>query len=291
METKTTGFKGTQKPKTGAPDPKKVYTFQLVQTHEKVKPVDSETREPTANPYPPLYMVPSSGLAYDSKLGIQRAWRYVYNQPSIWLDEQTKPEPRPQDIAHERNDIIFRKGFLKVNGNNATLMQALMVQDVFEGNENPLENKPKVFRLIDEDKEMNKVKSNIDVAYEAETQARNAILEDMLPIASVFGIDVSNPDERADRIRTAFILQAKQTPEAFLKQFVNPRNKIVYTFRKALDKNIIKVEENKVIMVDSNRIVYEVNPDKDVAEQSASLVIAHDEKVERIYDQLERLLA
>lgn len=272
-------------------DPKARYRFQLVQTHEKVKPRDRETGEMLENPYPPYYMIPNAGVAFDKEKNEQRRWRYVYGYPSIWEDEQLKPEPSKQQLSSERNDLVFKQGFMTVNGSDKAKMMALMVQDVFEGNENPIEDRPKVYRLLDENKELNKIKTEIDSAYEAETAARNATLEEMLPIASVFGIDVSNYEENADKIRTAFILRAKSAPAAFLKQFVDPRNKILYTFRQALIQNIIKQREGSVLMVDTDREIYRINPDKDVAEQSTNLLLQGDERVNKAYEQVARLLA
>lgn len=291
VEKKKMGNPNFGKKKKEGVDSLKTYRFQLIKTHEKVKPRDRDTGEMLENPYPPIYIAANSGVAYDAETDQVRRWRYLYGYPSIWEDEQTNPEPSPQQLAHERNDIIFRQGFLTVRGNDKAKIQALKVQDAFEGNENPLEDKPRIYRLLDENLELNKIRSSADAAYEAETEARNSSLEDMLPIASVFGIDVTNPEENADKIRTAFILRAKSDPQAFLKQVVNPRNTIVFKFRQAFQKNILSVVEGKVIMVDTQRVLFEVNPDKDAAEQAASSVLAREDKAEKAYEQIGRLLA
>ena len=60
----------------GLNDFNKVYTFVLIKTHEKYKPVDGDTGMRTTNPYPPIYKLPSEGRTIDDATGKNRMWRY-----------------------------------------------------------------------------------------------------------------------------------------------------------------------------------------------------------------------
>lgn len=269
-------------------DGKKRYQFQLCQAFENAKGRDKETGEVIGNPYPPMYIAPNSGVALDPETKEVRRWRYIYGYNSIWVDEQTSPEPTPQQIGHERNDIIFREGSFFVNGNNKALMQALMVQDAFEGNPHKLEQKPSLFKLIDEDATIKTLRSKSDNAYEAEKTIREAEYEELLPLAMVFGINTSKVEDEEDEelIRTQLILKAKSDPEIVLREQLNPLNNIKYLVKNALDKGVLKVYEGK-LMYDTDTVLFNVNVELDVPEQVAKKIVAKDEVAMKLYSHLQ----
>ena len=266
--------------------PPKAYSFQLVEVQANAKPVDKDTGEMVENPYPPYFIAPNSGVARDPKTGKQRMWRYVFGLNSIWVDEQS--EPSKTQLSSGKNDLVFLKGYLTVQAGDTAKYDALTVQDGFEGNKNPLENTPKLFRLIDASKDRAELRNKADEAYEAEKVAREADIEEMLPVADIFDIDVEDGDEY--RIRTEFILVAKTNPSAFLRQFVNPKNKIQYVVKKALEKNLIKVEGNQVIFVETQKALFDVKGDADLAEQVSTLVLQNHEGATKLHSQLQRLV-
>lgn len=271
-------------------DPQKRYRFQLIKTYEKLKPRDHETGELVDSLYPPIFMANNEGIAYDSN-GNMRRWRYVYGYPTIWVDEQINPAPNDQQLRDEKNDILFKEGNLFVNGGARAKIMALLVQDQFEDQKNPVTQTPKVFRLINEEEGIKLAINASDRAFEAETEARKATLAEMLPIAMLFGINIDNAEQRQEIIRGELILKARQLPDAFLKQFVNPKNQIKYLVTRAIQKNIISGTTGNLVMVETGRVLFQVDSKKDISEQVTSLIMGNDAEATVLYSHLQRIIA
>lgn len=271
-------------------DPKKTYKFQLVKTYERVKPVDDKTNTMLANPYPPISWVDNEGIALDSD-GNMRRWRYVYGFP-IWLDEQVAPklEPTIVQLRDERNVIMFRNGFLDVKGSDTAKVQALLLNDAYEGNENKVNDINPIFKLINPDADLAKMADGVDETYEALRFASESSLDVILPIASSLGIDVSNAKENEQKIKNQFKVIAGQNPSAFMKQVANPINKIKYRVSKGLTENVIKAVDGSIIMVDTGVVVLSgVNTAGDVAHNVAVLFTDGDKAAVKLLDQLKNM--
>lgn len=270
-------------------DPKRRYRFQLIQTFERLKPRDSKTGEISDSVYPPIKMVPNDGIALSN--GQMRRWRYIYGYPTIWVDEQTNPVPTFDQIKDEKNDILFRDGNLFVNGTDAAKVMALMIMDEHEAQTNSVTNVPKTFRIVTEEDSINMASEFADNSYKAEEAARNATLEELLPIALMFGINIDDSETRSDIIRKQVVLKARQLPDAFLKNFVNPKTQIKYLVTKAMAKNIISGSNGNLVMVDTGKVLFSVDSSKDVAEQVSALIMANNEEATLLYAQLQKVLS
>lgn len=269
----------------------KYYTFQLVQAIETAKPRDAKTGEVGQHPYPPIYLAPNEGRAFNPKTGEIEHWRFLSDYGSIWVKDQDKPKPSIGQLASEKNIIQFNEGFLRVSSKEKAKLDALKVQDAFEGNDSPIqEGAVRVWRLVDADKELSTVRSKADEAYEAEKSAREATLEEMLPVAMIFGIDITNAEDKVEKIRTQFILKAKANPAAFNREFVNPRNKAKFLVTSAIQKGTISYSliPGQLVYVDTNEIILPVNSEGDVPDQVASLALAGDAKAQKLVDILSR---
>lgn len=268
---------------------KNIYYFQLIKSYEREAPRDRDTGELTTNPYPVIFMLPNGGVALDSETGEYRRWRYVYGYDSIWEDEQI-PTPSKLQLEDQRNYIEFRKGLLKVVGTNKALLKALLVQDSFEGNEIPVENVPKLFRQVDETADLIKEGEDLDIEYKALKFANESDMSEMLPVAMALGIDVSNAEEDAPQIRIKFLKKAKENPKAFVRQTLDPRNKIKYIMTMALQKGIISgsVKEHELVMVDTGVGLFPINSFKDISEQLTTMVMSNDDKATKLYEQLKK---
>jgi len=148
-----------------------------------------------------------------------------------------------------------------------------------------------VFRLIKEGETLVKASEINDQAFEAETAARNASIEELLPVAMLFGINVDNAEKRGEQIKKEVILKARQLPDAFLANFVSPKTSIKYLVTKALNKNIISGASGQLIMVETEKVLFPVNKDSDIAEQVATLVMGNDEQASLLYTQLKKVLS
>lgn len=270
-------------------DPKQRYRFQLIETYENMKPRDSVTNEISDSPYPPIKMLPNAGVAFwESKM---RRWQYVFGYPTIWVDEQVNPIPDQIQIADHRNDLNFRDGNLFVNGSDTAKMMAMIVQDEFDKNDNPITQVTKAFRIINDTDSINIAAAAGDKAYEAETAARNATTAELLPLGLLFGVNIDSPDEREDIIRKEIQLKARQLPDAFLKNFVAPKTKIKYLITKALQENIINADSGSVTITESGRVLFGIDLKADVAEQISAMIMANDEEATLLYAQIQKVLS
>lgn len=291
VPTKKPGNPNFGKQKTGSPqtkyDPKKRYQFQLAQIVEKAKPRDRETGEMVDNPYPPIFISTNEGEAIHPKTGLIETWRYLFGYSSIWVKDQVNPKPGKRQLENPKNFIEFKNGSMFVMGTNTALMDAMMIQDQYEGVVNPINQVPPVYKLVDLAKDRKVMMDKADLAYEAEKTAREASFEEMLPVAQHFGIDVDHPEEDKERIRSEFIFKAKQDPIAFSKQFVNPKVKFKYNIVQGLRANIISsnIVPGKMVLVDTQRVYFDVK-EGDSAEQFASLLIQNNQDAVKLYEQM-----
>lgn len=279
----------------------KQYIFQLLKTHEKAKPVDNSTGEIIGSPFQPYYGVVNSGLAWDpdyispieakkaksdQKRGAARRWRFLYNYPTIWVDEQIEPEPTKEDFAAAENDLVFRKGLLRVFGHEKMKLKALELNNAFQGVVRPLKSVVKEYMLLDQDKIDKEVLQQLDDSFEAEKSARDASLEEMYAVAYYFGIDLSKSD---DAIRKAFINIARSKPAVFNREFVNPKNKVKYTILEGLAENYISdtIVPNTLHYVESGTKIMDLKT-PDTAEEIATMYMSGDIKSTNLYNKINK---
>lgn len=279
-------------------DLSKQYIFQLVKTHERAKPIVSKLGDmggTIESPYQPYYAVVNSGLAWDekftpknsTKVGGSRRWRYLHGFPTIWVDEQIDPEPTKEDFASNLNDLTFRKGILRVFGYETTKLQALTVNDAFDGCKRPLKSVPKQYLLLNQEEIDQSVLDSLDDAFEAETAARNATQDEMMACAYYFGINLAQSDIA---IRKDFISRARNNPKVFNEQFVNPKNIYKWTIKQAFDNNIISstIVSGTVYLVDAHKKVYDLKTDDAIGEL-AQAIFASEPNATELYKELKRM--
>lgn len=265
-------------------------TFKLVKTYETLKPRDKDTGELNANPYPEFYFVPNSGTAYNEETDSVERWRFLHGYASIWEKDQQEPEPDNYRLGNMdgKNDIIFKQGTLVVAAHETAKLQALMVQDIFEGiGDNQLVPRPFVYSLVDKDKTKLDIRNAADEAYLAEKTAREISYGEMVGVAMALGINVEKGEDYEDEIRTDFIMKAKSSPKLFLKVYNDPKSKIKYLTTVGLSKGILKVENGNLSI--EGLEVMSVRVDEDIAEQVAKAVLNGEEKAKKLYDTLKSL--
>lgn len=266
-------------------DHDKNYTFVLINTYEKYKPVDGETGQRTSNPYPPAYKLPSEGRTLDEATGKNRMWRCIKGEDSIWVDEQNDFEVQSDE---DYESLLFLDGRLTVRGFEKNKLAALFHQDTYADKKYKKANVSPVFRLIDEDKDLDIALDRLDTEYEALKIAKECADEEMLPFAYVLGID-TNGTYKA--IRKEFILKAKQNPSYFIKYFVDPKNDISYQVHKALTGNLISasVIEGKLVWTESRKVIMDAPKNLDIAQHIAKLVMQNDADAIKLVEQLKKM--
>jgi hypothetical protein len=269
----------------GLNDFNKVYTFVLIKSYEKYKPVDGDTGMRTTNPYPPIYKLPSEGRTIDDATGKNRMWRCIKGFDSIWQDEQEGIDVVTLD---DLEDLVFNDGRMIVKGFEKNKLAALFNQDSFEGKKYKKNNIASEFRLVDEDSDINKALDNLDVEYEALKIAKECSDEEMLPFAHVLGI---NTGASINSIRRDFIVKAKSNPKYFVKYFVDPKNEIIYNVSKALSANIISASavEGKLVWTESRKVIMDIPRGSNVTQDVAKLVMQGDATAVVLVEQLKKM--
>jgi hypothetical protein len=269
----------------GLNDFNKVYSFVLVKTYERYKPVDGDTGMKTTNPYPPLYKLPSEGRTIDDATGKNRMWRCIKGFDSIWQDEQEGIEVVTLD---DLEDLVFIDGRMIVKGFEKNKLAALFNQDSFQGKKYKKNDVPSAFRLVDEDLDISNALDSLDVEYEALKIAKECSSEEMLPFAHVLGIDTGASE---NSIRRDFIMKAKANPKYFVKYFVDPKNEIVYTVYKALNENIISSSaiEGKLVWTESRKLIMDIPKGSDIKSDIAKLVMQGDATAVALVEQLKKM--
>ena len=263
----------------------KVYTFVLIKTYEKYKPVDGDSGKRTTNPYPPLYKLPSEGRTIDDATGKNRMWRCIKGFDSIWTDEQDGIEVVTLD---DLEDLIFTDGRMIVKGFEKNKLAALFNQDSYQGKKYRKNDIPTAFRLVDEDLDINKALDSLESEYEALKIAKECSEEEMLPFAHVLGIDTN---ASINSIRRDFIMKAKSNPLYFVKYFVDPKNEIVYNVHKALNENIISPSaiEGKLVWTESRKIIMDIPKGANIPQDIAKLTMQGDATAVALVEQLKKM--
>lgn len=286
------------KKKSESYDLDKVYEFELIKSYDLYKPevvlITGKNSEKSVGKsdtaYPPTIAIPNIGLAFCETTKKQRAWRFINTENSIWIDEQRdlSKEEESALLALPENQLEFIDGILRVRGVEKNKIDALMIQDLFEGKKIKLKQTPPLYKLIDQDAILKSAQDILDQEWEAQKLARECSNDDMYEFAHVLGINLNQSDEG---IRKDFIVRAKLNPSYFLKHFVNPKNKYVYAFSQALKDNILRVnkDSNRLLWAESGQYITDVNGLGDVADELSKRAIANDEVVLSLYATLSKM--
>jgi hypothetical protein len=262
----------------------KSYTFVLTDTYEKYKPKDPDTGQSPYDPFPPFYKLASEGIAIDEDTQRSRRWRCLKGIDSIWVDDQDGIEPR----YDEYEDLVFIYGKMTVKGWERNKLAALMNQDGFEGKKYRKQNAKTVYRLVDEEKDLDNALDSFEIEFEALKIAKECSDEEMLPFAFVLGINTQKSEKE---VRREFIMKAKANPRYFLKHFVDPKNEISYLVHKGMAENIISTSavEGKLVWAESRKVIMDAPKGSDIAQDIAKLVMQNNEDAVKLVEQLKRM--
>jgi len=266
-------------------DINKLYKFVLCQSYERYKPIDKDSGFMSTSPYPPKYQLPSEGVTLDDETKRMRRWRCLRGIDTIWVDEQDGMEPQ----GFEDYEMVeFTYGKLNVRAFDKNKLAVLFNHDGFEGKKNRRNDVSPVYRLIDEQKDLNNQLDHLDLEYEALKTANECSDEEMIPFAWSLGISVN---QSAKAIRRDFIGKAKSNPSYFVKYFVDPKNKIAFTVYEAIQKGIITDSgvEGKLIWSESKKVIMDAPKGSDIAKDVATLVMKGDVTATDLVEQLKKM--
>lgn len=177
---------------------------------------------------------------------------------------------------------------MNVKGWERNKLAALMNQDGFEGKKYRSQNAKTVFRLVDEEKDLDNALDSFEIEFEALKIAKECSDEEMIPFAFVLGINTTRSEKE---IRREFIMKAKANPRYFLKYFVDPKNQISYLVHKGLSENIISTSavEGKLVWAESRKVIMDAPKGSDIAQDIAKLVMQGNEDAVKLVEQLKKM--
>lgn len=188
------------------------------------------------------YMISQSNVTiYDKETNSVRSIRYCPNENSVFVDEQSQ--------YAKKEAVIFRDGLLVVPTNKPNLKRFL---DLHPSN---VANGGSVFGLVNNRVNIEQELSNEFDVFDAVSLVRDKHIDDLLPIAMFYGINVDRP---VSEIKYDLLRIAKSKPNEFVKSFDNPivrTRSIVY---KASEYNIVSLRNDGCYWTDSNNLIVAV---------------------------------
>jgi len=218
-----------------------------------------------------VYMLPQKGVTvYDEVNDTVREIRYCPNEPSIYVDEQSSNAVK--------QSVAFRMGRLFVPKEKPNLRKFLEVHP---------QNGP-VFKEIDKRRDAEKELEKEFVLTDAIARVRDADINDLLPVAIYFGVNINSP---VSEIRYNLLTIAKRKTEEFLQSFDSPQVMTRSTIQQAKDYQILNVKKNGVFWFDSNNLIVSVPVGQDpmdvmvrfcLTEKGASVLSNLEERLDKL---------
>jgi len=192
-------------------------------------------------------MLPQKGVTvYDSEKDTVREMRYCPNEPSIWRDEQS-------DNAVKQS-VVFDNGRLFVPKDKPNLR---VFMDKHPGNK---ANGGNIFKQVDKRKDAEAELQKEFKLTEAVALVRDTDINDLLPIAIYFKVNVNSP---VSEIRYNLLQIAKKKPNEFIDAFDSPQVQTRASIQQAADYQIIKLKADGAFWFDSNSLIVSVPAGQD----------------------------
>ena len=187
-------------------------------------------------------MIPMKGVTiYDEDQDTVREIRYCPNEPSIFVDEQSQNA--------KRETIIFENSRLFVPKTKPNLRKFMDLHP------NNIANGGNLFVKVD-----TRAKAELDIEKEflisdAVIKVRDTDINDLLPVALVFNIDVN---QAVSEIRYNLLNLARKRPADFMNAFDDTTVVARSIAKQASDYQFIKLKENGVYWYDTNKLIVSV---------------------------------
>ena len=189
-----------------------------------------------------VYMLPQKGITvYDKDKDTVREMRYCPNEPSIWADEQG-------DNARKET-VAFREGKLFVPKDKPNLRTFMDLHPMNIGNGG------KIFKQVDKKQDAEKELKREFLLSEAVTMVRDKDVNELLPIALYFGVNINTP---VSEIRYNLLNIAKRRTEEFIQSFDSPQVQVRSSIQQAKDYQIINLKADGCYWFDTNRLIVSV---------------------------------
>ena len=186
-----------------------------------------------------VFMLPQKGITvYDSENDTVREMRYCPNEPSIWADEQGSKAVK--------QTVAFRDGKLFVPKDKPNLRQFMELHPM------NMANGGKIFKKVDKKRDAENELKREFLLSEAITMVRDKDINELLPIALYFGIDINTA---VSEIRYNLLNVAKKKTQEFIQSFDSPQVQVRSTVQQAKDYQIINLKGDGCYWFDSNGLI------------------------------------
>ena len=188
------------------------------------------------------FMLPQKGATvYDKEKDTIREIRYCPNEPSIYVDEQSE--------SALKQSVVFRENRLFVRKDQPNLRNFL------ESHPSNYANGGNLFKKEDKKFEAEESLNKEFILNDAISMVRDKDIQDLLPIAIYFGININTP---VSEIRYNLLNTAKKNPLKFIESFDDPKVKTRSILQQASDYQIINIKTDGVYWFDSNGLIVSV---------------------------------
>ena len=211
--------------------------------------------------------IKSEVTVYDPVKQVTTALRYCPNEKTIYRDEQSQ--------YARREHVIFRDKMLAVEFTNPNLINFLNMHP------DNVSNGGSVFKLIDKSKTAEEELDREFDLHEAISLIKNKDVQDLLPVALSYGIDVN---QKNAEIKRELLRDAKINPEKFIKMFDNPEVMCRSAVMQAGEFQILNLTENGVYWFDNNRLIVSCPPGSSPTDVAVRFFMT--EKGATVYDQV-----
>lgn len=189
-----------------------------------------------------VFMLPQKGVTiYDKEEDVVREIRYCPNEPSIYVDKQSKNALK--------QSVAFRNGRIFVPKEKPNLRIFL--------DKHPLNiaNGGHVFKKRDIKMDAEKELKKEFLVNDAISLVRDRDITDLLPIAMYFGIGINS---QTSEIRFNLLKIAKSKPAEFLASLDSPEVTCRASIHQAKEYQILNVKPSGVYWFDSNKLIVSV---------------------------------
>ena len=222
-----------------------------------------------------VYMLPQKGVTiYDAEKDSIREIRYCPNEPSIYVDEQS-------DNALKQS-VVFRDKRLFVRKEQPNL------KEFMEKHPMNMSNGGTLFKIEDKKADAALSLNKEFVLNDAITMVRDKDIQELLPVAIYFGININKP---VSEIRYNLLTTAKKNPKDFIDAFDNPKVRTRSILQQGSDYQLIKIKKDGVYWFDSNGLIVSVPVGQDpmdvlvrfcMTERGSSVISSLEDRLDRL---------
>tara|TARA_R100000951_G_scaffold99117_1_gene89319 strand:+ start:440 stop:1276 length:837 start_codon:yes stop_codon:yes gene_type:complete len=189
-----------------------------------------------------VFMLPQKGVTvYDKEIDSIREIRYCPNEPSIYVDKQSKNALK--------QSVAFRNGRVFVPKEKPNLRKFLEEHPANKANGGS------TFQVVDKRMDAEKELKKEFLVNDAISLVRDRDITDLLPIAMYFGIGI---DSQTSEIRFNLLKIAKSKPAELLASLDSPEVTCRASVHQAKEYQILNVKASGVYWFDSNKLIVSV---------------------------------